>query len=110
MSAFELVAVYDAIRRIRLLGIDSKVTHRIVGTKSIVFDESGLLVQPDGVYEDLRVTDLLVIPGGLAARQLMHDEPLLDYLRRNARGKYVATVSTGALIAGEAGLLKGKRA
>jgi len=113
LTALDLVGVYDALRRIAPMGIDRGATPRIVGTHATVQDETGLTLIPDGVYEDLKDFDLLVVPGGLGTRRLMHDERLLDYLRgwgRGARARPVASVCTGALLLGAAGFLKGRRA
>lgn len=113
LTALDLVGVYDALRRIAPMGIDRGATLRIIGTHAVVHDETGMTLVPDGVYEDLGDFDLLVVPGGLGTRRLMHDERTLDYLRgwgRGARGRPVASVCTGALLLGAAGFLKGRRA
>src|SRR4051794_1320319 len=101
MSMLDLVGVYEAVRRVSQL--------RIVGTKAVVFDEGGMVLHPDAVYEDLKPAELIVVPGGLGARRLMLDGRLIDYLARGARGKAVAGVGSGTLLLGKAGLLKGKR-
>ena len=41
------------------MSIDPEVTHRIIGTEAQVEDDSGLVVRPDGVYEDLAVRPAL---------------------------------------------------
>lgn len=110
LTLLDLVGAYDALRRVPLMGIDRGVSHRIVGTKAVVEDETGLVIHPDAVYEDLRSFDLLVVPGGSGTRRLMYDEHLLDYLRSFGRSRPVASVCTGSLLLGRAGYLKGKRA
>lgn len=113
LTALDLVGVYDALRRIAPMGIDRGATQRIVGTHATIQDETGMTLVPDGVYEDLGDFDLLVVPGGLGTRRLVHDEKAISYLRswgRGARGRPVASVCTGALMLGAAGFLKGRRA
>jgi cyclohexyl-isocyanide hydratase len=56
--------------------------------------------------------DLLFVPGGVnGTLQLMEDPVALQFLADQApRSRYVASVCTGSLILGAAGLLKGYRA
>jgi cyclohexyl-isocyanide hydratase len=52
-----------------------------------------------------------MVPGGPGQQDLMEDEGVLAFLRKQAAGaKYVTSVCTGSLVLGAAGLLKGKRA
>jgi cyclohexyl-isocyanide hydratase len=110
LTLLDLVGVYDSLRRIAPMGIDSDVSVRIIGTKASIEDESGVTMVPDAVYESLRPYDLLVVPGGAGTRRLMRDAQLLDYLGTWDRGRPVASVCTGSLLLGAAGMLKGKRA
>ena len=59
-------------------------------------------VQPEGV---------LLIPGGMATRKLVEDEPFLARLRDAAeKAEYVLTVCTGSAVLARTGLLDGKKA
>ena len=54
---------------------------------------------------------LLLVPGGAGVNELMGDAETLAFLREWAgRTRYLASVCTGALVLGAAGLLKGRRA
>lgn len=110
LTLLDLVGAYDALRRVPLMGIDPRVTHRIVGTKVALEDETGFAFHPDGVLEELRAFDLLVVPGGLGTRRLMRDEAFLEYLKSWGRSRPIASVCTGSLLLGRAGYLKGRRA
>jgi transcriptional regulator GlxA family with amidase domain len=110
LTLLDLVGGYDAFRRVATLGIDRGLTHRIVGTESEVADESGLVVRSESVYEDLDGYDLLYVSGGPGTRSLMRDDHCLDYLRSWGTERPLASVCTGALLLGAAGLLQGKRA
>lgn len=110
LTLLDLVGAYDALRRVALMGIDPRVTHRIVGTKAALEDETGFAFHPDGILEDLKAFDLLVVPGGLGTRPLMHDEAFLEYLKGWGKSRPIASVCTGSLLLGRAGFLKGKRA
>jgi cyclohexyl-isocyanide hydratase len=51
------------------------------------------------------------VPGGYGSDDLLNDEEVLAFLRRQAEGaKYVTSVCTGSLVLGAAGLLRGYRA
>jgi cyclohexyl-isocyanide hydratase len=110
LTLLDFVGGYDALRRVALMGVDRDVRHRIIGTAPEIVDESGLVMRPDGVYEDLDGFDLLYVPGGVGTRALMHDARLLEYLRSWGSRRPLASVCTGALLIGAAGHLRGLRA
>ena len=60
---------------------------------------------------DVERCDLLFVPGGMAATDVIGDEAFMRELRRLAEGaRYLTSVCTGSIVLGAAGLLKGKRA
>jgi transcriptional regulator GlxA family with amidase domain len=72
---------------------------------------AGLRVLPDLGLEDCPNMDLLVVPGGPGVRQEMKNGKLIDCLINFAHlNRRVASVCTGALLLGKAGLLKGRQA
>jgi cyclohexyl-isocyanide hydratase len=110
LTLLDFVGGYDALRRVALMGVERDVRHRIIGTAPEIVDESGLVLRPDSVYEDLDGFDLLYVPGGVGTRALMHDTRLLEYLRSWGPRRPLASVCTGALLIGAAGHLRGLRA
>jgi transcriptional regulator GlxA family with amidase domain len=73
--------------------------------------EGGLGLVADASLAEAGEPDLVLVPGGIGSRAEMHDEDTLAWLRTVDRGtKWTASVCTGALILGAAGLLEGKRA
>jgi cyclohexyl-isocyanide hydratase len=51
------------------------------------------------------------VPGGLGTDDMIGDEEMLAFLRKQANGaKFVTSVCTGSLVLGAAGLLRGYRA
>ena len=110
LTFLDFVGAYDALRRVATMSIDPAVTHRIIGTEAEIADETGLVMKPDAVYEDLAPFDLLYVPGGLGTRLLMDDRRLIDYLRTWGAERPLASVCTGALLLGRAGYLRELRA
>jgi transcriptional regulator GlxA family with amidase domain len=79
--------------------------------REVVVASGGLKVVPDHGLDDCPPLDVLLIPGGWGTRRAMADEPLLDWIVRRAREvETLASVCTGALLLGKAGLLDGRRA
>ncbi|MFC4776034.1 DJ-1/PfpI family protein [Paenibacillus sp. GCM10023252] len=77
----------------------------------VVNARHGLKVQADYSFADAPDFDILIVPGGLGARQEMYREPVLSWVREQAgKVELLTSVCTGALILANAGLLDGKRA
>lgn len=76
-----------------------------------VRDCRGLLLCAEKTLNEVPPVDLLIVPGGPGQEELMDDEPVLEFLRRqSASAQIVLSVCTGALLCGAAGLLRGMRA
>lgn len=72
---------------------------------------TGLSLAADLALDEVSAADVLVIPGGPGVRPLLKDEAMLDWVRRlHATTKWTASVCTGSLLLGAAGLLKGLEA
>ncbi|HWQ10288.1 MAG TPA: DJ-1/PfpI family protein, partial [Holophaga sp.] len=83
----------------------------VAETLDPVTASGGMRVLPDIAFEDCPELDLLVVPGGMGARREMANEVLLGFLRAQAgSAELVASVCTGSLLLGKAGLLEGLRA
>ncbi len=77
----------------------------------VVVATGGLKVVADHGLADCPPLDVLVVPGGWGTRREMSNDRLIAWIAD--RGREVATlasVCTGALLLGRAGLLEGKRA
>jgi cyclohexyl-isocyanide hydratase len=73
--------------------------------------DRGMQIVPTVTLADCPQLDLVMVPGGPGQQDLMEDEVVLEFLRKQAAAaKYVTSVCTGSLVLGAAGLLKGKRA
>src|SRR5262245_46523908 len=110
VTLLDLVGAYDGLRRVASMGFDQSVSHRLIGSSELVHDDTGLVIKPDGVYEDLSGFDLLIVPGGYGTRRLELDERCMRWLRSWGPERPVASVCTGSVLLGRAGHLRGLRA
>jgi len=87
------------------------VVHVVAKTLDPVRTDRGLMLVPTVTIEECPPLDVIVVPGGPGTQDLLQDEAMLTFLRRQAeRAKYVTSVCTGALVLGAAGLLRGYQA
>ncbi|MHA4093870.1 DJ-1/PfpI family protein [Bacillus cereus] len=73
---------------------------------------NGLKVQPDYSIKNLPPVDILIIPGGLGAREYeIKNEIVIKWIRQQMKEvKLMTSVCTGALLLAKAGLLEGLKA
>ena len=70
-----------------------------------------MMLTPTTTFADCPQLDVICVPGGAGISDMVNDEEMLAFLRKQAEGaKYVTSVCTGSLVLGAAGLLKGYRA
>jgi transcriptional regulator GlxA family with amidase domain len=83
----------------------------VAETKSPVVAAGGMKVLPEYDLDDCPPLDILVVPGGWGTRQEMNNARLLGWIAERAKEvETLASVCTGALLLGKAGLLDGRRA
>jgi cyclohexyl-isocyanide hydratase len=76
-----------------------------------VASDSVLTLTPTITFADCPQLDVICVPGGAGSDDMVNDEEMLDFLRKQAAGaKYITSVCTGSLVLGAAGLLRGYRA
>jgi cyclohexyl-isocyanide hydratase len=76
-----------------------------------VLSDSVLTLTPTVSFADCPQLDVICVPGGAGTDDMVNDQEMLDFLRRQAEGaKYITSVCTGSLVLGAAGLLRGYRA
>jgi transcriptional regulator GlxA family with amidase domain len=83
----------------------------VAETKSPLVTAGGMNIIPHYAFDDCTPLDILVVPGGWGARKEMNNERLIGWIAERAREvETLASVCTGALLLGKAGLLDGRRA
>ena len=92
----------------RLPGVETLVASRDGGE---IESDGGLVFARTKRLAEIERCDLLFVPGGVAATDIINDRAFMAEIRRLAAdAKYLTSVCTGSLVLGAAGLLKGKRA
>jgi len=81
--------------------------YTVAATKRPVLCRSNVTVQPDYEVLNAPAPDVLIVPGGVGARQVMSRQPdVMEWIAHEAlSAQIVASVCTGALILGKLGLL-----
>lgn len=107
ITALDAVGPYEVLSRMP----GARVTF-VAPRRGAVRTDNGVLgLVADASIDDVDACDLLVVPGGFGTRALERDERVLAWVRSLDRGTAVtASVCTGALVLGAAGLLAGRRA
>ncbi|MCU1389788.1 MAG: ThiJ/PfpI family protein [Ilumatobacteraceae bacterium] len=103
-TALDGIGPYEVLQRIP--GFDVTFIGHVTGE---VRSENGFLgITVDKTFEDMPDPDIIVFPGGIGTRALMHDERVLEWVRAaHATSTYTTSVCTGSLVLGAAGLLDG---
>lgn len=87
--------------------------HLVAATKEPVRGQNGITFVPGMTLDEAPADlDILFVPGGdVGTLKVMQDPTLIAWVAdRGRRAKLVASVCTGSMILGQAGLLRGKRA
>jgi transcriptional regulator GlxA family with amidase domain len=103
-TALDAIGPYEVLQRVPELSI-TFVGH----DRGEVRSDNGFLgITIDSTFEELPDPDIVVFPGGVGTRALMHDERVLDWTRAaHEQTKFTTSVCTGSLVLGAAGLLDG---
>ena len=85
--------------------------HFVAAAPAAISSERGLTIRPDVTFDTAPPLDVVCVPGGIGVNLAMEDQGLLRFLQNQARrARCIASVCTGALVLGAAGLLQGYRA
>jgi putative intracellular protease/amidase len=103
-TALDAVGPYEVLQRVP--SIDVVFVGRRRGE---VRTENGMLgVTCDATFDEVAAPDVVVFPGGIGTRQLIHDEDIRGWLQSvHPNTTLTTSVCTGALLLAAAGLLDG---
>ena len=83
----------------------------VAESEEAVRTAAGMRVLPDCALDTCPRLDILLVPGGWGTRREIENASLIDWLAERGRQvETLASVCTGALLLGKAGLLDGRRA
>ena len=107
ITALDAVGPYEVLSRLP----DAEIVFAATEPGPKRTENGSLALHADRALADVTEPEIVVVPGGLGTRALMHDEPTLDWLRAaHATSDWTTSVCTGALLLGAAGMLRGLRA
>jgi cyclohexyl-isocyanide hydratase len=106
LTQLDMTGPYEVLAR-----LPNTTVHLVAHTLDPVTTDRGMKIVPTVTLAECPQLDVVMVPGGPGQQDLMEDEAVLEFLRRQAKdAKYVTSVCTGSLVLGAAGLLKGRRA
>lgn len=107
LTTLDAVGPYEVLSRIP--GATVKMVAKQAGPQRN--DTGSLALVADYTLAEVPQPDIFVVPGGPGQTALMDDEEVLAWVRRaHETSKWTASVCTGSLVLGAAGLLKGLKA
>ncbi|MEM6633624.1 MAG: DJ-1/PfpI family protein [Bacteroidota bacterium] len=107
MTLLDFNGVYDPLTRLKSMGYIEDLTWDICAYTDSVQDSFGLTLLPEKVKNDLSEYDVIIIPGGMGTRTLMHDPDFIQWIQTGKDIPLKVSVCTGSLILGTAGFLEG---
>lgn len=118
-NPFHIVAViFPNITQLDFTG-PAQVLSRVPGARMHICWEriepvptdAGFAIMPNATFADAPQADLLLVPGGEGAFQLLDNAAAIEFISRQGAGaEWVTSVCTGAFPLAKAGLLDGYRA
>lgn len=84
MTALDFIGVYDPLTRLRSMGFMPEMGWDICAYAAPVADDRGLGFYPTKIAKSLADYDVLIVPGGLATRQLVADQGFIAWLQTAA--------------------------
>jgi cyclohexyl-isocyanide hydratase len=106
LTQLDLTGPFEVLAR-----LPNADVHLVWKTLEPIVSDVGLKILPTTTFADCPDLDVICIPGGPGMNELLEDEEVLTFVRRQgAIARYVTSVCTGALVLGAAGLLNGYKA
>lgn len=113
VALFEQVTALDAIGPYEVLQRLPGAEVCFVGhSKGEVRTDNGFLgLTVDNTFDEVEDPDIVLVPGGVGTRVLVHDDEILNWIRTtHETSQFTCSVCTGSLLLAAAGVLRGLRA
>ncbi len=106
MTQLDMTGPFEVFAR-----VPNATVHLVWKKIEPVVCDTGLTLTPTTTLSDCPKLDVICIPGGPGQIDLMEDDDVIEFVRRQGQqARYVTSVCTGALVLGAAGLLRGYKA
>jgi transcriptional regulator GlxA family with amidase domain len=103
----DLIGIYDPISRLKTHYLP-ELAWDVCSLTDTVQDNHGLSMCATKVNTTLNGYDVLIVPGGVGTRTLIHDNHFIDWIKTAQAATHKISICTGSLILGAAGFLKDK--
>jgi putative intracellular protease/amidase len=106
-TSLDAIGPYEVLQRVPSIDVV------FVGERrgEVRSDNGFLGLTCDATFDEVSQPDVLVFPGGIGTRTLIHDETVLDWVREvHKHTTFTTSVCTGSLVLAAAGLLMGRTA
>lgn len=103
VTALDAVGPYEVLQRL------PEAEVRFVGHRpgNVRTDNGFLGLRIDRAFGEVTSPDIVLVPGGIGTRELVHDQTVLDWIRNvHETSKFTTSVCTGSLVLAAAGLLE----
>jgi putative intracellular protease/amidase len=106
-TALDAIGPYEVLSRLP----GHRVTF-IAAERGVKSTDNGMLgLVAEKTLAELPSPAIIVVPGGIGTRAMMHDATLIDWVRRaHETSAFTCSVCTGSLVLGAAGILDGLEA
>lgn len=107
VTALDAIGPYEVLQRLPGAEV-CFVGHR----KGEVRTDNGFLgLTVDNTFDEVEDPDIVLVPGGVGTRALVHDDGILNWIRTtHETSQFTCSVCTGSLLLAAAGVLRGLRA
>ena len=110
MTALDFIGAYDPLIRLRTMGFLPELTWDICARTEEIEDNTSLKFRATRIAEPLDIYDLVFVPGGFSTRELIHNQEFIQWIATAGASNCIASVCTGSVLLGAAGLLNGHKA
>jgi putative intracellular protease/amidase len=110
IALFDQVTALDAVGPYEVLQRLPDAQLKFVGhQKGEIRTDNGFLgMTVDHTFDELPSPEIVLVPGGIGTRALVHDQVILDWIRgAHETSRYTTSVCTGSLLLAAAGILDG---
>ncbi|MBI3248336.1 MAG: DJ-1/PfpI family protein [Deltaproteobacteria bacterium] len=109
-EGFELLDVYGPLEMFGSVGPELRIV-TVAQKAGAVTSTQGPKTLAQCGFDDCPALDLILLPGGVGTLAELHNEAILEFLRRrSATAQVTMSVCSGSAILAKAGLLDGRRA